>query len=928
MTTRRRPRARRPIESYDHRGKDRLNNPPVGLVTPDTDRDAGKKTYAYDPHLDPQLQWAGKAEHTSFEVPTVSLHVHERIDPRTIIEATRKRNGNGEATQPKLWELPEENPPVRDAIDFYRHRHNWTNRLVSGDSLLVMNSLLEKEGMAGKVQMVYIDPPYGIRYGSNFQPFVNRRDVKDGRDEDLTQEPETIRAFRDTWELGIHSYLSYLRDRLLLARELLTESGSVFVQISDENLHHVREVMDEVFGTENFVSIISIRKTASQGTAVLLGTTTDFIVWYARNRGSVKYRQIFIPRSDAADDRYDQAMLPNGTVTPVSALSQTQLRDARLFQLASLTSSRPVGDGDVREIEVRGHKYTPGRGTFKTHRQGLIQLSNANRLQATSGTLLRYRRFKADFTIAATGNLWNDISGAVQSRSDPKVYAVQSSTEVIKRCLLMTTDPGDLVFDPTCGSGTTAYVAEQWGRRWITCDTSRVAISLGRQRLMTASYNYYELAHPDEGVGSGFKYKTAPHVTLRSIANNPEIKEGMTQAEIDRAIARHAPQETLYDQPLVDTGKKRVTGPFSVEAVPAPSVKPVDDASEPEQTPADDSVARSGESLRQAEWRDELLRTGIRAKAGQYIRFASLEPLPGSPGLRNLHVGGETRTNDLGADSVKGVKDRGAASAAQRIVVSFGPEHAPMEQRQVNLALQEAETLRPSPRVIVFAAFQFDPEAAKDIDETNWPGMTLLKAQMNADLLTEDLKKKRASNESFWLIGQPDVQVEVVSNGKDEGKWKVEVRGFDYYNTKTGDVESGGEDKIAVWMLDTDYDGRSLYPRQVFFPMAGPKDGWARLAKNLKAEIDEDLIEAYRGTVSLPFEEGEHRRIAVKIVDDRGIESLKVDTLGAKVSAAGAKRTLEGILEEHARNVPQEEWDKLPHDLIDRLDYYTSGADV
>ena len=280
--------------------------------------------------------------------------------------------------------------------------------------------------------------------------------------------------------------------------------------------------------------------------------------------------------------------------------------------------------------------------------------------------------------------------------------------------------------------------------------------------------------------------------------------------------------------------------------------------------------------MRQAEWLDELLRTGIRAKAGQYIRFASLEPLPGSPGLRYLHASGETRTNDLGAESVKGVKDRGAARAAQRVVVSFGPEHAPMEQRQVEWALQEAQTLRPSPRVIAFAAFQFDPEAAKDIDETNWPGMQLLKVQMNADLLTEDLKKKRASNESFWLIGQPDVGMHQIRKGYNIGKWQAYVRGFDYYNTKTGDVESGGEDRIAVWMLDTDYDGRSLYPRQVFFPMAGPKDGWSRLAKNLNAEIDEDLIEAYRGTVSLPFEEGEHRRIAVKIVDDRGIESLRI----------------------------------------------------
>ena len=324
----------------------------------------------------------------------------------------------------------------------------------------------------------------------------------------------------------------------------------------------------------------------------------------------------------------------------------------------------------------------------------------------------------------------------------------------------------------------------------------------------------------------------------------------------------------------MDTGKRRVTGPFSVEAVPAPSVKSIDEVNLPEVMPADDTVGRSGETLRQSDWRDELLKTGILGKGGQFIRFARLEALPG---CRWLHADGESRPNDEGADRIR---EDGPAQQSQRIVVSFGPEHAPLAQRQVEWAIQEAQTLVPRPRVVVFAAFQFDPEASKDIDEINWPGLTLLKAQMNADLLTEDLKRKRASNESFWLIGQPDVYLHHISRGQDTGKWQVEVRGFDYYNTKTGDVESGGEDKIAVWSLDTDYDGRSLYPRQVFFPMSGPNDGWSRLARNLKAEIDEDLIEAYRGAVSLPFEAGEHRRVAVKIVDDRGIESLKVVAMG------------------------------------------------
>jgi adenine-specific DNA-methyltransferase len=342
------------------------------------------------------------------------------------------------------------------------------------------------------------------------------------------------------------------------------------------------------------------------------------------------------------------------------------------------------------------------------------------------------------------------------------------------------------------------------------------------------------------------------------------------QEEIDAAIARHAPQETLYDQPFVDRKKVRVTGPFTVEAVPAPVVKSPDEILEEKPQAADASIARSSETLRQAEWRDELLRTGIRGKAGQYIRFARLEPLPG---CRWLHADGETRPSDEGADRAR---ETAPAYNPMRVVVSFGPDHAPLEQRQVAQAIEEAQTLVPKPKLIVFAAFQFDPEAAKDIDETHWPGVTLLKAQMNADLLTDDLKKKRASNESFWLIGQPDVEVERIAKGEDKGKLRVSVHGFDYYNTRTGQIESGGADKIAVWMLDTDYDGRSLYPRQVFFPMAGENEGWAKLAKNLKAEIDKDRIEAYRGTVSLPFEPGEHKRIAVKIVDDRGIESLKV----------------------------------------------------
>ncbi len=444
--------AERLIESYEHRGQERLNNPPVGLVTPETDRGAGRKTYSYDPHLDPQLQWAGKAEHTSFNVPTVSLHVHERIDPRTIIEATHKRKPDGSFTQGSLFELPEENPPVRSAIEFYQHRHNWSNRLVAGDSLLVMNSLLEKEGMAGKVQMVYIDPPYGIRYGSNFQPFVNKRDVRDGRDEDLTQEPETIKAFRDTWELGIHSYLSYLRDRLLLARELLTESGSCFVQISDQNVHLVRSLMDDVFESDGFVATIAYRVFGVRA-GRFLDNVTDNIIWYGKNREHTKYRQLYQMESAGTDG----------------------FQPVRLY--------RPgFSEGLSFSFEFEERAYQPPSNMhWATGRGGLNKLKMANRLIGFRADV-RYKRNADDFPCKVLTTSWQDTWGEQDKR-----FVVQTASTVLERCLLMTTDPGDLVFDPTCGSGTTASVAEQWGRRWITCDTSRVAVSLAKQRLMTPS---------------------------------------------------------------------------------------------------------------------------------------------------------------------------------------------------------------------------------------------------------------------------------------------------------------------------------------------------------------------------------------------------------------------------------------------------------
>jgi adenine-specific DNA-methyltransferase len=970
------------VLSYRHDDK-RKNNPHVGMVDTYSDGVEEKNVWQYDPHLDPELQfdscryqiekiiddalesqdsdtmqqalqelkrlqtpflnWAGKAERTSFEVDTVSLHVHERIDPATILGAAQKRikNRKGKsiptAVQMELFNAPFENLPLRDAIDFYKHDRDWANRLIAGDSLLVMNSLIQKESMAGQVQMLYFDPPYGIKYGSNFQPFVNKRNVTDRKDEDLTQEPEMIKAFRDTWELGIHSYLTYLRDRLFLAKELLHESGSIFVQISDENVHHVRELMDEVFGVENFCAQIIFRKTTTQSGG-LLPATNDLLIWYSKEKSKVKFRDLFQERAGYGWVNYDyirsgenqfRKLLKNEKEDPTKLLN----RGGLIYRRSPLTSP-DTNKKSSSEWCYHGNKFTPGKGHWKTSTEGLQKLSMANRLE-DYGTTLSFRRYTSDYPYFPISDTWVDTaSGGYGTK---KTYVVQTNEKVIQRCLLMTTDPGDLVLDPTCGSGTTAFVAEKWGRRWITCDTSRVAVTLAKQRLMTASYDYYDLKYPQEGIKGGFVNKTVPHITLKSIANNLEIDEIYTklhpsiessltelnkkikgsaitykvidggrkgefidfsasddktvslpsgetakvnallewevpfdfpdewpkkaksdfdnfhkarqkmQKKMDESIASHAGQEVLYDQPQVSKTKLRITGPFTVEAVPFATVLGLDEAETPKD--ADMSVARSGATYRHVQWREELIKAGIRGKGGQRLMLQDLETIPGA---HYIHAVGT-------------VIDTG-----ERAAVSFGPEYAALEQRQVEIAMREAGDLFPLPKLLVFCAFTFDPEAAKDID--NIKGIQALKVQMNADILTEDLKKGRSSNETFWLMGQPEVEMHELKNGD---LW-VEVHGFDYFDTKTGKLKSGGKKNIAMWLLDTDYDNRSLFACQIFFPMAGRKDGWNRLRKDIRAELDESQLDRFHGTKSIPFQPGENKCIAVKIVDDRGIESLKV----------------------------------------------------
>ncbi len=808
------------IEQYEHRKDERANIPHVGLVTPNSDPDTGeKKTYSYDPHLDPQLQWAGKAEHTSFEVPTVSLHVHERIDPKTIIETVKKDNDDGGQIS-----LFSEKKPLREAIDFYKHKEGWTNRLIAGDSLLVMNSLLEKEGMAGKVQMVYFDPPYGIRYKSNFQPFTSSRAMgENDKETDLTAEPEMLKAFRDTWELGIHSYLNYSRDRYKLAYELLSETGSIFVQISDENVHLMRNLLDEIFGPTNFIVDIIFTKTGSKESGKI-EPINDHLLWYTKDADKVKYRRLFVNRQyeDLINDGF-KYLEDDGSLSKNIPKNYDPERVVRFDPI----TSDGFRETTTVEVEFNGKTYFSGnKSHWKTSVDGLNRLDEKDRLVKNEKSL-QYLRKLSDYPVKGFSNLWYDLGGASNM-----VYVVQTNPKVIERAMLMTTDPGDVVLDITCGSGTSAFVAEQFGRKWITCDTSRVALTLAKQRLITSQFPFYELAQPNEGVSSGLKYREVNHITLGQIANN-------------QALGR----ETLFDQPIVNNNKSRITGPFTVEAVPAPHAKSFDEL-EQEDTGSDTSIARSGETNRQSEWRDELLRAGVRAKGGNIIQFTRVEPLAGTK-----YIQSEAETKE---------------DIPKKVLVVFGPEHAPLEQRMVENAWQEARAFKPD--MLLFCAFQFDEEAAKDIDELTpaIAGMQLIKAQMNADMLTDDLRKKRSSNESFWLVGQPDVKVHKL----DDGKVQVEVMGFDYYNPKTGNVESGGKKNIAMWMLDIDYDNRSLFPSQVFFPMAGSKDGWTKLAKNLKAEIDEEKIEAFKGTISIPFEPGV--AVAVKIIDDRGIESLRV----------------------------------------------------
>jgi adenine-specific DNA-methyltransferase len=832
-----------------------------------------------DPSLDPQLVWKGKDEQDGEDlvVDAPPIYIQEKIVPQVLIENLRRVKGQDQldlfADFDGLsgWE----------AVEYYQHDANWSNRMILGDSLQVMASLAEKENLRGKIQMIYIDPPYGIRFGSNWQASTAKRDVRDGKLEDTTREVEQIKAFRDIWELGIHSYLAYLRDRLVVARDLLTESGSIFVQIGDENVHLVRSLLDEVFNSDNFVNCITVQKTASQDEK-LLNRSSDFILWYARDKSSLKYRALYATKLPDPGGPYSRVQLADGTRRALLAEERKNPENlpsgARLFRISDLTSSGHGGNKPFT-FAYQTRSYVPStRRHWSTHVEGMERLAVAGRIFA-GGDTLSYVRFIDDFPAAPMNNIWLDTG--VGGFTDEKIYVVQTVSKMIARCILMTTDPGDLVVDPTCGSGTTAVMAEQWGRRWITIDTSRVALALARQRIMGARFPYYLLADSREGrrkeaelsghppaegavlgdVRRGFIYERVPHVTLKSIANNPDIKEGMARKEVDAAIIRHAEVEVLHDRPYEDTKKVRVAGRFTVESLsPHRTVATTRPASE-------EAADQEDESAFERVILENLLKAGVQnGRKKERLEFEMLSPFPGS------YIQSE------------GTRKGSEEGTPQRIAVSIGPQFGTVDPDWIRKAAREA-THGLGFDLLLVCAFAFDPQAVKTTeeftpsdpdnfasvqDERKLGRVPILLVRMNSDLAMGDvLLKKTGSGNLFMVFGEPDV----VIGRRPEGV-VVEIRGVDVYNPTTGEIRSSGTGEIALWMIDTDYDGESFFVRHCYF--TGGNDPYARLKRALKADIDEAAWASLYSTTSRPFDRPSTGRIAVKVINHYGDEVLQV----------------------------------------------------
>ncbi len=824
----------------------------------------------FDRGRDPELYWLGKYLNDSEEtrqpdlrVDTRSLYRHEEIRPEMLIsqlyalkedeKAAGMASLFGNELPPTVYE-----DELQRITEYYHHNADWRNRLIQGDSLLVMNSLLQREGMAGRVQMVYIDPPYGIKYGSNWQMKLNNRDVKDN-DESLSGEPEMIKAFRDTWELGIHSYLSYLRDRLVLARELLTETGSCFVQISDDNVHLVRCLMDEVFGSENFVSQIFYKKTSgagSPGELITVPSVGDYIIWYAKDKTCYKFRALFIEKDYEEDGfLYKKIELENGDRLSIANWEKhnkavfdyrKRPRNSKVYRLDNLTSQ--AGSDNARfPIVLNGKEFKISSGSWKTSKEGIQRLINKKRIEETANGNLAYIRYFEDFPYMRLTQLWTDTT--VGGFNEQKLYVVQSNTKPIQRCILMTTDPGDLVLDPTCGSGTTAYVAEQWGRRWITVDTSRIALNIAKRRLTTAVFPYYELFDKENGnIRQGFVYKTVPHITLKSLANDLEPEE-----------------EILYDQPKEDKRKIRVAGPFTVETLQSFNVISPDAIGTEERGEAEYFMERVFAHLKSS---------GIRngAKNEQAV-FYNMEA------VANPYLNAKGFYKD--------------AEGKERLAYfHIGPKFGTVSKRAVGEAIKEFRAVAMNEGASWLCLLGFSFEDNINEKDYNLGSYVVSKVRMHDDLMQDGLLKRDKGAGAFITIGEPDIAVIDDEGGQTA---HIEIRGIDIYDPIKDMVKPRSVEDIAYWEIDDDYDGEQFVVRGMHF-CGGKKDEFAAWRKGLQAvapkatrkkaeatlrlQLNEELWATLYGFRSHPLEKRRGRKVAVRVISQFGEESTKVLTIG------------------------------------------------
>jgi adenine-specific DNA-methyltransferase len=801
---------------------------------------------------DPELFWLNKYGNDDrdelLRVDIRSLYRHEHIAPETLIKNLYKVTETPSAQLDLFGSVNElfgnalDKDEIQKVSEYYQHQDGWTNRLIQGDSHLVMASLLEREGMAGQVQTIYFDPPYGIKYGGNWQIKLNNRDVQDGKDEALTAEPEQIKAFRDTWELGIHSYLGYLRDRLLIAKELLTESGSCFVQISDENVHLVRNIMDEVFGSDNFVSLIPFRKKLMPLGSSTIEGMCDFLIWYTKDVEKLKYRPLYRETQPKIESRWTNIELPDGTRRKLSKEEGENLsllpKGSKVYRLVSQRAPS-FTEANVFDFDFNGRIFSPPKGgCWVTSKEKLEFLAKSKRLEA-EGDNLSYVYYHEDFPYSKINNFWEDTSPA-----QGKEYVVQTSNFVLQRCILMTTDPGDLVLDPTCGSGTTAFVAEQWGRRWITIDTSRIALNIAKQRLMTAVFPYYHLYDENGDIRQGFKYKTVPHITLKSLANNEPPAT-----------------ETLYDQPEQDKKLLRVSGPFTVETLQ--NYEPINPAELDDEVRVNEAEGAFEEVIKQ-----HLLSAGIKnGRKDEMVVFRSVELLA---------------NESLNAEGFY-VTEKGE----QKAYFHIGPKFGTVSKKLVNDAIKECRS-RGDASWLVILGFSFESDIEGGVQTTSMGTFQVDRVRIHDDLLQEGLKKKPAkSAASFVTIGEPDVDLH-----KKGTEVTVEIKGLDIYDPIKDEVKARNIHDIAYWMVDDDYDGSNFVVKQVFF-CGGDKsefDKWKKgldnlakdntkkkVEKTLKIELDDEAFERLYGHISHPIEvKAKGQKIAVRIISQFGEECTKV----------------------------------------------------